>query len=187
MWIVAKMKWPVAGSTDKGQLVASRKSRKLTPAEPGYRFGIRVEARVSGTRRGRLGPMEQRIEQVFQPGKFIHDRACSAFVAGLEEVAHEIETSIAVEPVRGASVLRFRRALSDVGRDGSDKEHVVQSGVTAKGPSSENDEHRPERIVSGPGRRLVRGRTCRLENGGGAAAARAAFRTARASASTPRW
>jgi len=78
------MKWPVAGSTDKGQLVASRKSRKLTPAKPGYRFGIRVEARVSGTRRGRLGPMEQRIEQVFQPGKFIHDRACSAFVAGLE-------------------------------------------------------------------------------------------------------
>lgn len=49
-------------------------------------------------------PIECRIEQSLRPGEYIHDRACIAFVIGLEEVAAEIRKLLTTEPLRVVSL-----------------------------------------------------------------------------------
>ena len=52
----------------------------------------------------RRDPVERRIENAFQPGRFIPDRAAFSFIRELEEVSKEIEGLLESDPVRAAGL-----------------------------------------------------------------------------------
>lgn len=58
------------------------------------------------TRKPRMkrDPLEQAIELALEPGRFIADRACYAFVSDLEEVADRIAELIDPDPLRAAAL-----------------------------------------------------------------------------------
>jgi hypothetical protein len=49
-------------------------------------------------------PIEEQIELALRPGAFMHDRACSSFVGGLEGVAAQIDELQKTDAVRAAGL-----------------------------------------------------------------------------------
>lgn len=56
-------------------------------------------------RRGSRDPLERTVETSLDPGRFVSERSCSAFVSDLDEVAGELDGLIESEPERAAALL----------------------------------------------------------------------------------
>ncbi len=54
--------------------------------------------------RRRVDPLERRIESALRPGEFIYDRACFAFVSGLDGVTAEIRALTRSDPARATAL-----------------------------------------------------------------------------------
>src|SRR2546421_10269562 len=49
-------------------------------------------------------PLQSAIEAALDPGRFVSERACYAFISGLDEVADELAQLVESEPQRAAAL-----------------------------------------------------------------------------------